>query len=318
MASKSLRVHRYTTRDVAPADRYEIWLNHWPGMAPLYHTDPLEQFRVTTSIAQFDGISLVQTDIAAQRWKRDRRLVDHGNDALSLTLNLDGKAWGVAGTQDWVQMPGSVVVVDRAQTSSHVSAGGRSVSITIPRALALEAGIDVASLHGLVLTPDEHAIFTGHAMQLLNLLPHFTEADTGLLARSLIDTIALSLKTAHHIQAPIRDEDPATLQMRADREIRANLGSSALTITNLCRRLGVSRSTLHRVFEPSGGVQAHIRDLRLDAARHALTHPGRPERIGELAERLGFSDTAHLSRLFKARFGETPGDCRERAAKSLK
>ena len=101
--------------------------------------------------------------------------------------------------------------------------------------------------------------------------------------------------------------------MRARKEVQAHLGSPALTVANLCRKLGVSRSTLHRLFEEGGGVQAYIRDMRLEAARQALLNPENPERIGDLAERLGFSDAAHLSRLFKARFGETPSDCRARS-----
>ncbi|WP_163117306.1 helix-turn-helix transcriptional regulator, partial [Acinetobacter baumannii] len=91
------------------------------------------------------------------------------------------------------------------------------------------------------------------------------------------------------------------LMLRARKEVQAHLGSPTLTVANLCRKLGVSRSTLHRLFEAGGGVQAHIRDMRLEAARQALLNPDNVERIGDIAERLGFSDAAHLSRLFRAR-----------------
>jgi len=315
LVSQPLRVHRYTTENVAAKDRHEVWLSHWPSTAPLYHTEPLEEFRVSSNIALLGDISLVFTDISAQRWKRDSKLIDRGNDTLNLTVNLDGKAWGIAGAEEreWVQMPGSAVVVDRQQTSSHISAGGRSISISVPRALATEAGLDVASLHGVTLNPSEHAMFTSHALHVRDVLARFSEADAARLGRTMLDVLVLSLKAAQRSDAHGYKEDPSTLLLRAEREIRENLGSPALTVANLCRRLSVSRSTLHRVFEASGGVQAYIRDMRLDAARHALLNPGSPERIGDLAERLGFSDAAHLSRLFKTRFGETPSDCRARA-----
>ncbi|MEP9357711.1 helix-turn-helix domain-containing protein [Sphingomonas sp. KR3-1] len=283
-------------------------------MAPLYHTEPLEQFRVSSSIAQLGDVTLAYVDIASQRWKRDKRLVDSGNDSLALTVNLDGKAAGVAGKREWVQMPGSAILVDRSQTSDHVSAGGRSIAINVPRQMAAEAGLDVTSLHGMTLNPAEIAMFTSHALQVRELLPRLTEGDAPLIGRTMLDMLVLSLKAADRTEARSFREDPATLLLRARSEINEHLGSPTLTVANLCRRLGISRSTLHRLFEEQGGVQAHIRDMRLDAARQALLNPANPERIGDLAERLGFSDAAHLSRLFKARFGETPSDCRGRSA----
>lgn len=318
MASQPVRVHRYTTAEVEPKDRHEVWLNHWPGMVPLYHTEPLEQFRVSTSLAQLGDIALVFTDISAQRWKRDRKLVDQGNDSLALTINLDGKAAGVVGTteREWVQMPGSAVIVDRSQTSHHDSAGGRSISMAVPRHMAVEAGLDVTSLHGTVLSPVEIAMFTSHALQVREALPRFSAEDAPRLGRSMLDVLALSLKGASRTEAPGFREDPATLMLRARGEIQTHLGSPTLTVANLARKLGVSRSTLHRLFEAGGGAQAHIRDMRLEAARQILLNPDNAERIGDIGERLGFSDAAHLSRLFKARFGETPSDCRARSVLS--
>ena len=35
-----------------------------------------------------------------------------------------------------------------------------------------------------------------------------------------------------------------------------------------------------------------------------------------IAERLGFSDAAHLSRLFRSRFGLSPSDCRAEARRA--
>ena len=81
-------------------------------------------------------------------------------------------------------------------------------------------------------------------------------------------------------------------------------------MANLCRRLGLSRSSLHRLFEQEGGVQAFIRERRLEAARLALGDPANREPIYAIAERLGFSDAAHLSRLFRERFGQSPSDFR--------
>jgi AraC-like DNA-binding protein len=313
LASQTVRVHRYTTADVAPSDRFDAWQSHWPNVGPLFSIEPLEAFRVSSELVRLGEIGFMYTDIASQRWKRDKRLVDMGQDTIAVAVNLDGKAAGIAGRNDWVQMPGSAVLVDHSQTSLHDSAGGRSIGFSVPRQLAIEVGLDIASLHGLVLTPAESAMLTSHMFQVREALPRFAEEDAPRLGRSMLDMLVLTLKGASRTEAHGFREDPATLMLRARKEVQAHLGSPALTVANLCRKLGVSRSTLHRLFEEGGGVQAYIRDMRLEAARQALLNPENPERIGDLAERLGFSDAAHLSRLFKARFGETPSDCRARS-----
>ncbi|MDG2535861.1 AraC family transcriptional regulator [Sphingomonas sp. HITSZ_GF] len=285
-------------------------------MAPLFETQPLEEFRVSSELVRLGEIGFLYTDIASQRWKRDKRLVDEGQDALALVINLDGKAAGVAGANDFLQMPGSAVITDQSQTSLHDSAGGRSIGFSVPRRMAIEAGLDVASLHGVVLNPAEVSMLASHLLQVREALPRFSEEDAPRLGQTMLDLLVLTLKGAQRTDAPGFREDPATLVLRARQEIHEHLGSPGLTIANLCRKLGVSRSTLHRVFEDRGGVQAYIRDLRLDAARQTLLNPDSGERIGDIAERLGFSDAAHLSRLFKARFGETPSDCRARSSLS--
>ncbi len=305
-------MHRYTTADIAPGDRFDAWQSHWPNAAPLFDTEPLEAFRVSSELTRLGEIGFMYTDIASQRWKRDQRLVDMGRDTIAVAVNLDGKAAGIAGRNDWAQMPGAAVIVDHRQTSLHDSAGGRSIGFSVPRQLAIEAGLDVAALHGMVLSPAESAMLTSHMLNVRDALPRFAEEDAHQLGKSLLDVLVLTLKGASRTEARGFREDVATLLLRARQEIHAHLGSSMLTIPNLCRKLGVSRSTLHRVFEPMGGVQTYIRDMRLEAARQTLLNPESVERIGDLAERLGFSDAAHLSRLFKARFGENPSDCRAR------
>jgi AraC-like DNA-binding protein len=70
------------------------------------------------------------------------------------------------------------------------------------------------------------------------------------------------------------------------------------------------------LFAQEGGAQAYIRERRLQAALRALQAQGHREPIGLIAERLGFSDGAHMSRLFRARFGITPSDARADAALS--
>jgi AraC-like DNA-binding protein len=112
--------------------------------------------------------------------------------------------------------------------------------------------------------------------------------------------------------APIGTDGKDGLAAAARAVIDGELGSTGLNATRLCQLLGVSRSTLHRLFEVDGGVQAYVRSRRLEAVRSVLADGGANEPLHLLAERFGFSDSAHLSRLFRSRFEMTPTEFRGR------
>jgi AraC-like DNA-binding protein len=76
--------------------------------------------------------------------------------------------------------------------------------------------------------------------------------------------------------------------------------------------LGLSKRYLHKLFSNSGTTfGTWVREERLMRARLLLTDPRFNHlSITEVAMRQGFNDIPHFSRLFKARFGQTPSDTR--------
>ncbi len=108
--------------------------------------------------------------------------------------------------------------------------------------------------------------------------------------------------------APPRSE-PA--RARAERVIEERLGSAMLTVANLCRWTGMSRSSLYRLFDRDGGVQAFIRTRRLARVAEEL-RDREAGRVAEIAERWGFCDAAYLARVFREVHGVTPSAYRAR------
>lgn len=83
-----------------------------------------------------------------------------------------------------------------------------------------------------------------------------------------------------------------------------------LTVERLCRDFHISRATLYRMFAAEGGVQHYIMDRRLDRCFTELCgSPATRGRVGEVANRWGFTDAAHFNKRFKRRFGFAPSDC---------
>ncbi|WP_245581926.1 helix-turn-helix domain-containing protein [Phyllobacterium phragmitis] len=104
------------------------------------------------------------------------------------------------------------------------------------------------------------------------------------------------------------------LMERARQHIHRNLHSPKLTPDDLCGVLGISRTRLYQLFEPSGGVLHYIRRRRLLAAHTALSDPANNQRILDIAEAVGFDSAANFSRAFSQEFGYSPREARSAIA----
>ena len=80
----------------------------------------------------------------------------------------------------------------------------------------------------------------------------------------------------------------------------------------MATRLGLSRSTLYRLFAPNG-IVAYIRDRRLMAAMRMLVRDDAPKplRVSQVAFAVGFSDERTFRRAFKRWTGLTPSLLRD-------
>lgn len=302
---------RYSTAGIAPAERHEAWSDRgWPSVAALFDSTPIGPFSTSAENVHLDGIAVSYSTGTARLLERTpARIAADRIDILGVGVLLEGEMHGVARLREFEARAGEILLFDIAQPITMTMSIARSIQLAIPRAMAEAELGPVADLHGLVIGREEAALFYAHLLKLSEALQTISKEDAPRLARTLLDLLVVAVHAAAHAH---RDAPPRMVGMaaRARTEIRANLESPSLNVAGLCRRLNISRSTLHRLFESEGGVQTYIRNSRLDAGRIALLDSTNDERIGAIAERLGFSDAAHFSRLFRARFDETPSQCR--------
>ncbi len=89
--------------------------------------------------------------------------------------------------------------------------------------------------------------------------------------------------------------------------------SRTLSLEELARRCGLSRSRLARLFRIQVGTSplAFLEAQRLQRAREALAHTSLP--LAEIADKTGFSSPFYLSVRFKKAFGASPRDYRRDA-----
>ncbi len=83
---------------------------------------------------------------------------------------------------------------------------------------------------------------------------------------------------------------------------------SRLTIDDICRELGCSKTTLEVAFKKQFGitVNKHINDLKLRAAENLITSGEKS--VGEIASMLGYNDQSYFSKVFSARYGVPPSE----------
>jgi len=80
-----------------------------------------------------------------------------------------------------------------------------------------------------------------------------------------------------------------------------------LTIETLAREVGLSPAHFARAFRESLGRAPHqyLLARRLERARRLLETTSAT--LSDIAQRTGFADQAHFTKLFKRAFGTTPG-----------
>lgn len=93
--------------------------------------------------------------------------------------------------------------------------------------------------------------------------------------------------------------------------IRAYLTSTCLDSSTLQRTFRISRRLLYRLFDDVGGVARYIREQRLEAAHERIVaNPGCS--ITRLLYDLGFTSDRQFQRSFRARYGMSPMELKQR------
>ncbi|MFE4002466.1 helix-turn-helix domain-containing protein [Nocardioides sp. YIM B13467] len=105
----------------------------------------------------------------------------------------------------------------------------------------------------------------------------------------------------------------SVLRDRVDAYIDAHLADPGLDARRVAGAHSVSLRQLQKAFEQDGeGVAGRIRTLRLERCAAALADPLEKRTAAAVGARWGFPDPGHFSRVFRARYGQPPGEYRAR------
>ena len=133
----------------------------------------------------------------------------------------------------------------------------------------------------------------------------------------MLDIFKLHFPSILALGDHIRDKRKSTndfqnqVYQTALKYVNDNINKS-ISSEDVARTCGVSPRHLNRIFVQYGGITLgqHIIKRRIDKSFHMLIKTDAT--IEEIAEKLGFSDSAHFIRTFQKSSGVTPGDYRKR------
>lgn len=283
---------------------------------PLEHT----ALRSDGFVAQIDVLEQVPSGLAmvrsqAHRVARTRSLAERSEQGYFKTFwLLRGRCAIEQGSQRSTLEPGSWTVYDTTRPYQiEIGDDSQFLVLLLPHAACQEWQPYSEQLCGYPLAAD--ACSRGALFALMSLFGQ--PADTpSPEARAVVDAAGRLLSASILQQGCVRERG-GRLERRleeARRYVVAHLSDARLTPDRLAAALNISRRALYLLFKSIGLTPGgFILEARLECCRSALADPIRRHRtITDIALESGFCDSAHFSRLFKARFGLTPRQWRER------
>ncbi|TXN39613.1 helix-turn-helix domain-containing protein [Methylobacterium sp. WL18] len=203
------------------------------------------------------------------------------------------------------------IVFDLAQPVRIVAGAVDATNVVIPRVLLEKQGCHPDALHGRPLDHDGDPFGRLVHSFVANVVACGDRLDQreALAAAAAITQLCATWLRGRDAGNPVPHQD---VRIRVRRFIEAEFGNPKLSPALIAARLGLSRSTLYRVFAPNG-IVSYIRDRRLmHAMRMLVRDEAQPARVSRVAFAVGFSDERTFRRAFKRRFGFIPSDAAQR------
>lgn len=313
-----------STDDVHPRDRFDYW--HAVACRNIVLHDCQPESRATFHAALEAGtvgdVELVQFDNAPMTVRRTpRHLPNESADHVFVCRQVAGTLCLEQLGRDVVLSPGDVTLLDPARPyAGRFISASRTLVAKVPR-WRLQARL--GAVEKLLLCPVRPcAAERSLASSFLGLLPPLC-GDLGDIAQELvrdqlIDLLGLAVGRAARLAGP-QLSTPASLTLARVRSvIEARLTDPELTPAVIARACGLSVRYINALLaKEQSSIGRLIRHMRLERCRRALRDPHQAHRrISEIAYAWGFADATHFGRLFRAAFGASPSDYRERSRSS--
>lgn len=310
----ALQPLRFSTRDLEPAAQFAAWQAYVAPLVDVRLPDNAPQdtsFPADHIAWNLGGMLIVQQDTPPHSYMRSQakvkaNLIDHWH----ISVLRNGRTWTEVDGHVLEGEPGKVELRSLGHPFRGRSTEATSLSLFLPRELLFDVPTPVEIENNIALS----GVFTSMLIEYLDSvednLSRFAATDLPHVVQTVRNMIVASVSTSAAQSTGVEQHSALAVTERVRRFVESNLTSGELTVEQICRELGISRTRLYQIFEQYGGVHHYIQRRRLLSAHAALSDPANREQIIDIAFAVGFSSAAHFSRAFSKEFGYSPREAR--------
>jgi AraC-like DNA-binding protein len=255
-------------------------------------------------------------EFAASRFSRTKQIVAAGDDDFVLMINLTGKFSAAQRGRKVDLEEGDAYLMACAEPGTFVRQTGGALACTRFPARALNSR--VPGLYDRVAhrIPKDREVLT-LILAYIRTLDDLSLVDPQLrstVVTQIHDLVALALNPTHEnveeAGASVQSGRLAAIKVFVENNLRRH----GLSVRDVAARHGLSPRQVQRLFESEGRTFSQfVLHKRLAMVYRKLADMRfRDRNIGDIALECGFGDLSTFTRAFRAHFGETPRDVRNR------
>ncbi|GAB2997135.1 helix-turn-helix domain-containing protein [Streptomyces pseudoechinosporeus] len=266
-----------------------------------------------------DGLGALRVcavDADAQRVRRTAAHIARSPEPfVAVGVQMEGRTVLVQDGHEATANEGDLFVYDTARPYflDHPERFSLRV-VHIPRRLLALSDEDLARVAGHVMSTDRGcaAVLRPFLVTMVASAHAYSPSAAGGLANSLIDLFSTLVAERGEETAAGAGHSGNHLVHRVREHIDRHLGDPALSPESVARAHHISVRYLHRLFEDEGiTVSRLIQRRRLERCAQELARRGRTApTVSAIAQRWGFVNPTHFSRVFRGAYGLSPREWR--------
>ncbi|TCL64130.1 AraC family transcriptional regulator [Rhizobium sp. BK251] len=304
----------FSTRDLDPADQFAAWQAYLAPLLDVRLPDASVEdagFPADHTAWNLGDMLVVQQCTPAHSYTRSAaKIRSNSIDHWHIALLRTGQSWTEVERQVAKGEPGKVELRSLGHPFRGRTTQSQSISLYLPRELLSDMSATSEIKNNVILSGTYTQLLIDYLDSFEVRLSSLAATDLPQVVQTICNMILTSALSSAEYFGPVDRQGGLTQMERARRYVQRNLGSIDLTPDTLCRELGISRTRLYNLFEPSGGVHHYIQKRRLLSAHAALSNSANHQQVVEIALAVGFTSAAHFSRAFSKEFGYSPREAR--------
>lgn len=316
----------WSTSTVESAERLSYWIE---AVCDTYvqldceAPDPAGGFQGRIEGGELATLALSRVTSTPQRVRRTpSKIAAATEDFFLVSIQTTGAGAVVQDGRVAHLQPGDFALYDSTRPYDLVFEGAfQQYVLTLPRAVLSDRLRDSGALTARTVCGTRGA---GHLVismiaSLARDIDTLEPGSVAAVAESVENILVAGLSSLTPAAAPEVSSLTAFHRDQIKAYVAAHLRDPGLSVQRIAGHLRISPSTVHRAFadEPVS-LNAWIWARRLEGARRDLCDPALARRsISEIAFSWGFSDAAHFSRAFRARYGCSARELRNDRVPSL-